>query len=242
MTATENATWQRFNDSTIPDATHNLKWRFNERADAPGASNRVRRGSRPYWTTDLSGVRLNERQKDDLLAMQFRNGGARPIMMRVAPFCEIGDITGRTANGEPIVTPGLQGVGTGITQTFQLRKRMFVTGYSNETLYYNITKPHLNYPVMTSLSGNPWAPMRDVSIFLYDGSNYLPVTSSYYSIDRDTGLLTTFGLSGNIYASGGFYILMLLPDDGIPLRRKQNETGNTWQIGSCTLNEPPGGA
>ena len=127
MPLSEHPTFPRFNWSIVPDANHDADWQ-SQRVSAPGANAGIKRQSRPYWSSDLSGCQMNEAQKDEFLAMKWRCRGIVPVLMRVAPFCEIGTIVDRDAVGNPVVEPSIIGQGNGTLATFQLKKRLPLPG------------------------------------------------------------------------------------------------------------------
>lgn len=243
MPVEENPYFQRFNDAIVPASASSFSWRSNERASSQvdgGADARIKRQSRPYWVTDLSGLRLNQDQSDELQAMLWRNGGSgRPVLMRIAIFCEIGTIVGRETNGYPIVTPAFLGTGTGTLQQFQLRKRLLVAGYESEQHYFNVTKPHIDYPDMKAIGSTlagpiAWAPMPEITV--YDDG--VELSRTFWTVDRNTGVVEVTA-TGTLTVSGGFYIPMLLPDE-IPTGYDEGARGLLVIKSGVRLEEPPG--
>lgn len=237
----ENPYYQRFNDSIVPAAAHYPRVQ-NQRRSAPGADVRIKRQSRPYWVTELSGLKLNERQKNHLLAIYWRNQNIRPVLMRISIFCEIGDFGGRDALGDPIIIPMQIGVGDGTPKNFQLRTRFLVEGYESEELYFVVKHPEWQYPPMLGIAETiggpvPWKPMNDVQIY----ANGVPLAPGAFTVNRDTGMVST-SASGAISATGGFYVPMLLPSDGIPIGQDPEVRHGSYIISDgVRLEEPAGG-
>lgn len=239
--ASENATWQRFPDQIVPDSAHTPEWN-NSRVSTIGADARTNRQSRPYWKTDLTDCVANEEIKDTLLGMIWRNKGDwRPVLNRVSVFCEIGVTTHfNPSTGNAVVAPEFQGTfSAGVTSTFQLRKRLIVKGYESEYLYYDVTKPQWQYPVRDGIARTSTGPvayqdeMPDVQLSRMVSGNLVPMNNSNFSINRDTGIVTLNGsAAGDVYAQGGFYVLMLMPN--ISFTRK----GGTIVIGNVQMVEP----
>lgn len=237
----ELLTYQRLNTSTIPEAAFTPVWQ-PRRASSLGSDVRIKRQSRPYWKADLSGVTMNEKQKNDLLGMIYRNGGmTKPILVSVPPFCEIGTKTGFDNEDEDIVTPAPLCIGDGGDMLVQLRKRLLVTGFEQEFIYHDVKYPHYDYPLQESIGRTiagpiPWNPLRDVMVF----ENGTPLPGVRFDVQKETGLVTVFDtiLGANYTVTGGFYLLMLLPNE-IPMTAKG---GGLWEIKSgVSLVEPYGG-
>lgn len=236
----ENPKYQRFPSQIVPESAHSPRWQ-GLRTSAYGADVRVRMQSRPYFVSDLSGCLCTDKIKEYIFAMLWRNGGSGlPVLNVVSPFCEIGIIAGRANTGETIVQPQVLGNTSG-GRTFQLKKRLLVPGYESEEVYYTVTKPNYNYPPLEGLGATK---AGVVSVQLLDElklyANGVPLASGLWACNRDTGLVTVAGsVNGSIGATGGFYILMLLPNE-IPMKHKGN---GIWEISSnVRLEEPFGGA
>lgn len=244
MPLTENQLYPRFNDSSVPDSAHTLKWVFNQRASTPGSDARLRRQSRPYIWTEISNLLLNVEQRDYLMWLNWwTQGNVKLILMRVSIFCEIGTQIGTNKLGYPIIEPAFLGNGDGTEKTYQIVKTLSGEGYNDHDLFYEVTKPHLDYPVLKNLSGNPWTPatgMRDVEVFTNPSPGvYTSQPRNLWACNRKTGKITT-SLPGNLFVAGGFYIAMLMPP-GIPILSAGKDHPGLFKVGeNVRLEEPPG--
>ncbi len=217
----EHPVYNRFPTQIIPESNHSPRWMPN-RVTSSGADARIRRQSRPYWNSDLSGCKANEKQKDYIYALLYRNMGVRPVLNYVPTFCDIGTVVDRDFNGAPIVAPEVIGVGNGTPMQMQLRKRLRMDGYENEEIYYDVTKPHVGYPALEGLARTthgpvPYQPMPELEVLR---NGILVRRGIEYTVDRDTGIIS-HSMSGEISARGGFYILMLMPGE-IPMSPRGN--------------------
>jgi stage V sporulation protein SpoVS len=254
----EHEIYQRFNTAIIPESAWTPDFESNQRADAPGASARITRQSRPYWKADLSGLTMNDKQKAVAIAQGWRNRSTRPMLVRVTPFCEIGLETGRRSaaqNGKLIVYPQKIGVSSGSEQTFQLVKRLYNPGYDNEHIYYNVTKPEWGYPPLKQIGVTvngytDWKPMDDLALWVsatepvvapgddYPNAPWVKLPAHQWEVDRDTGVVTT-SVSGVIGATGGFYVLMLVPP--LAIGQDPEKRAGLWAIKQgVMIVEPPG--
>lgn len=236
----ENDLYDRFNDSIVPVANYSVLWR-GIRGTAPNMDARVRRQSRPYWRAGLQGCKLNEPQKEELLYLIWRSKGVKPVLCRVPMFCEIGSpTTARDEQGYIISTPSLIGVGDGTEDVYQLRKPIINLNRPDENFYYDVIYPHTGeYPTQKNVSANDWTPLSPLQLWRFSGGVWLPLASNLWSVDRNTGLATAT-VTGNLGATGGFYILMLLPDD-IQFGNDPEHRGIYQITNGVELYEPPGG-
>jgi hypothetical protein len=228
--------FNRVNTSMVPTASYYAEWAGSQRSSAPGADARVVRQSRPYWRCDFSNCLLNEKQKDDLIALHWRNmGGGRIVLVRVSIFDEIGVFAGYDAYGEKIYTPQVIGSFPG---ALQLKKRLIVDD-PDEELYYIVQFPEWQYDDMeavgATISGSiPWKPMPDVRIYL-DG---VEIFEPDFSIDPLTGIVTS-DEEGVASATGGFYVPMLMPA-AIPISPDEKQAGHYRIDSGVRFEEPPG--
>lgn len=236
----EHDLYDRFNDSIVPSANFAFLWR-PLRSPSNNADARVRRQSRPYFMASLQGCLVSEAQKEELLYLIWRSRGVRPVLCRIPMFCEIGRLTTeRDPQGHFIPEPIVIGTGDGTEDEYQLRKEISGVLRDDEPFYYDVTFPHTaEYGTQKNISDQNWRPLNPVQLWRKEAGVWYELASDLWSVDRSTGAVSATVL-GELGATGGFYVLMLLPEP-ILFAGDSEHRGLYVITNEVSLAEPPGG-